>query len=480
MRAFVACLAFAVADPAAAIESAHAADSELLVRDVRLIDGRGGPVEERVSILVRDGRIAAIGADLEAAPSARVIDGKGQTALPGLVDSHVHFVYASGSGYRNDSDATIRELNRQHLRAYLACGVTTVLDAGAFVETVRDIQGWLAAGHPGPRYLTLGPFPRPPGGYGHERFGDESTPVEVEAKLDLIQSLGAAGVKLAIEHGFGADGGAPAQFTPELLQVLVQGAKQRGLPLYVHAMNEAAQEEALALGAHALMHTAIDVLSPTPLSDAFVARLEASGAYQATTLSLFATFPSMFDRARLQDPLTQLVVPRAELETAAAPDVEDRFAIRIFGYTAPWTFEFMRPWLASFFLSKSRLGAAIAMAQQNLLMLHRAGVPIVVGTDAPAPWPEAIYHFHGVQTLEEVLLLGAAGLTPLEAIAAATSGPARMLGRGDEIGTLAPGMRAEILLVEGAPDRDLRDLRRVRYTVQGDVARTPAEWMAAP
>ena len=55
-----------------------------------------------------------------------------------------------------------------------------------------------------------------------------------------------------------------------------------------------------------------------------------------------------------------------------------------------------------------------------------------------------------------------------------------MLGRGDEIGTLAPGMRAEILLVEGAPDRDLRDLRRVRYTVQGDVARTPAEWMAAP
>ena len=473
MRALLAFLAFCAA--------AHAADaSALLVRDARLIDGRGGAVQERVSILVQNGRIAAIGPDLQAPPSARVIDASRLTALPGLIDSHVHFVYASGSAYRSDSDATIRELNRQHLRGYLACGVTTVLDAGAFVETVRDIQGWLAAGHPGPRYLTLGPYPRPPNGYGHPRFGEESTLAQVAAKLDLIQSLGAVGVKLAIEHGFGAGGGAPAQFTPELLQAVVQGAKQRGLPLYVHAMNEAAQSEALDLGAHALMHAALDAQWPTPLSDAFVARMKASGAYQATTLSLFATFPSMFDPARLKDPLTRLVVPRIELETAAAPDAPDRFAVAIFGYAAPWTFEFTRPYLARFFMSQSRLQAAIAMAQQNLLALHRAGVPIVVATDAPSPWPDAIHHFHGVQTLEEVRLLGAAGLTPLEAIAAATSVPARMLGRGDEIGTLAPGMRAEILLVEGAPDRDLRDLHRVRYTVQGDVAHTPAEWMAAP
>jgi imidazolonepropionase-like amidohydrolase len=402
------------------------------------------------------------------------------TALPGLIDSHVHFVYASGSGYRGDSEATIRELNRQHLRAYLACGVTTVLDAGAFVETVRDIQGWLDAGHPGPRYLTLGPYPRPPGGYGHPRFGEESTPTEVEAKLDLIRALGAVGVKIAIEHGFGGSGGAPAQFTPELLQAVVQGARRRGLPLYVHAMNEAAQDEALALGAHALMHSAIDPMWPTPLSDAFVARVRASGAYQATTLSLFSTFPSTFDRARLDDSLTRLVVPQLELETAAAPDAPDRFAISVIGYAAPWTFEFTRPWLASLLMSRSRLQEAIAMAQQNLLKLHRAGVPIVVATDAPSPWPDAIHHFHGIQTLEEIQLLGAAGLSPLEAIAAATSVPARMLGLEAEIGTLAAGRRAEILLVEGAPDRDLGDLRRVRFTVQGDVARTPAEWMAAP
>jgi imidazolonepropionase-like amidohydrolase len=389
----------------------------------------------------------------------------------------VHFVYASGSAYRHDTDADVSALNRRHLRAYLACGVTTVLDAGAFVETVRDIQGWLAAGHPGPRYLTLGPYLLPKGGYGHPRFGGESTPAEVEAKLDLIRSLGAVGVKLAIERDFGSS---ITQFTAELMQAAVDGARRRGLPLFIHATSEEAQSEAIALGARAVMHGTLNAISPVELSDAFVARMKASGAYQVTTLSLFATFPSMFDRARLDDPLTKLVVPRAELETAAAPDASDRFAVGLFGYAAPWTFEFTRPWLASYFMSASKLRAAVAMQQQNLAKLHRAGVPIVVGTDAPSPWPDAIHHFHGVQTLEELQLLGAAGLTPLETIAAATSVPARMLGMGGEIGTLAPGKRAEILLVAGDADRDLASVRRVRFTVQGGVARTPEEWMAAP
>jgi hypothetical protein len=228
------------------------------------------------------------------------------------------------------------------------------------------------------------------------------------------------------------------------------------------------------------MHSAQDPNQPRPLSEDFVARMAASGAYQLTTLSLFATFPTLFDPARIGDPLTRLVVPRIERETAAAPGAREYFDNEVIGFGAPWTFEFTRSWLASIFLSESRMREAVRSAQQNLLRLHRAGVPIAVATDAPSPWPVAIHHFHGVQTIEEVLLLGEAGLSPLEAIAAATSVPARMLGLDAEVGALAPGMRAEIVLVDGAPDRDLRALRRVRFTVQGGVARTPEEWMAAP
>ena len=77
-------------------------------------------------------------------------------------------------------------------------------------------------------------------------------------------------MKIAIEHGFGGSGGEPVQFTPELMQVLVAGARRRGLPLYVHAMNEQSQSEALDLGAHALMHSPSTrsgpPRSPTPSS----------------------------------------------------------------------------------------------------------------------------------------------------------------------------------------------------------------------
>jgi len=457
----------------------HARADEVLVRGALLVDGTGAPPRPDTDVLIRDGRIEAIEAAGSLPARGRVIDAAGMTLLPGLIDAHVHFVAASGSSYRHDSDETIRELNRQHLRAYVACGVTTVLDAGAFTEVARDIQTWLAAGNPGPRYLTTGPYVRPVDGYGHPRFGAEATPADVEAKLDLIQSLGGAGVKIGIERGFGPFGG-PAPFPSEILAAVVEGARRRGLPFYVHARTEATQAEALEIGAHALMHGALDAVAPEEVSDAFIARLAKSGVYQVTTLSVVDTFPTLYDVRRLDEPLVRLVVPPIELETARAPDATRHFDVQVIGWAVPWTFEFTRPWLARFALSRERLLEAMRVGQQNLLREHRAGVPIVAGTDAPSPWPDAIYHFHGPQMAREVELLGEAGFTPLEAIAAATSTPARMLALDAEIGTIAVGKRADLVLVAGDASRDLRSLRDVRWTIRDGVTRTPEEWMQAP
>jgi imidazolonepropionase-like amidohydrolase len=101
----------------------------------------------------------------------------------------------------------------------------------------------------------------------------------------------------------------------------------------------------------------------------------------------------------------------------------------------------------------------------------------VAGTDAPSPWPDAIYHFHGPQVARELELLAEAGLSPLETITAGTSTPAKMLGLDSEIGTLAVGKRADLVLVAGDPSRDLRALRNVRWTIRNGVAHTPEEWM---
>lgn len=454
----------------------HARADDVLIRGVRLVDGSGAPPRANVDILIGDGRILAIEAGGSMEARGTVIDGAGMTALPGLIDAHVHFVAASGSSFRHDSEATIRALTRQHLRAYVACGVTTVLDAGGFTETVREIRSWLAAGNPGPRYLTTGPYVRPPDGYGHPRFGAEATPAEVEAKLDLIQSLGGNGVKLAFEEGFGPFGGPPA-FPPALLDAVVQGARRRALPLYVHARTEATQAAAIDVGARAIMHAALDMMAPEDLSDGFIDRLARSGTYQVTTLSLTDTFPALYDVRRLDEPIVRLVVPDIELATARAPDATRHFYVQVIGWAAPWTWEFTRPWIASVALSRPRLQHAMRVGQRNLLREHRAGVPIVVGTDAPSPWPDAIHHFHGPQVAREMELLGEAGLSPVEVIAAATSTPARMLGLESEIGTIAIGKRADLVLVGGDPSRDLTTLRDVRWVVRDGVARTPGEWM---
>ena len=94
-----------------------------------------------------------------------------------------------------------------------------------------------------------------------------------------------------------------------------------------------------------------------------------------------------------------------------------------------------------------------------------------------AVWPDAIFHFHGVQTPREVELIGGAGLTAMEAIQAATIQSARMLRVDDEIGTVEVGKRADLVIVGGDPLADLRALRDVRWTVRDGVARTPEEWM---
>ena len=463
--------------------AARAGAAELVIRNARLFDATGAAARDGVTITVRDGVIVAIGDPVAVGDDATVIDASGMTVLPGLIDAHVHLAAAPGGAIRGDSPAELNALNQQHRRAYLANGVTTILDPGSPLAPVEAAQRWLAAGNPGPRYLTTGPMLRVPGSYGAEEHGELRTPADVEAALDRLQAIGGVGVKLTTEHGFLPFGSLP-QYPPEIRDAIVAGAKRRGLPLYVHAMSEPDAQAALDLGAHAIMHAPMGgawvgaFLGTDDLSDAYVARLKESGAYQLSTLSVMDTWPGHYDRARLDDPLVQLTVPAAELTTARDADAERLFAVRVLGFVAPWTFESLRGWVARQLWDAENLDDGIAYSQRNLRRLHQAGVPIVAATDAPSVWPEAIYHFHGPQTAREIELVTGAGLTSAEAVIAATRTPARMLGLDCEIGTVEVGKRADLLIVEGDPLADIRALRQVRWTVRDGVARTPGEWMS--
>ena len=461
--------------------SVTAAAASLLIRNARLVDATGAPPRDGVTILVRDGWIAAIG-DGAMTADAPLLDVAGATVLPGLMDAHVHFIAAPGGAVRNDSRAARLELNRQHLRAYLACGVTTVLDAGIDAVTAREIQLLLAGDSPGPRFLTTGPYVRPVGGYGSEEFGAESTVAQVEAKLDLIRSLGGVGVKLTIERGWNPLASL-AGFGPELRRAIIDGAARRGLPLYVHATSEDAQREALAWGARGIMHVVGggrwtgQLSTPRDLPDDFIVEMKAKGAYQVTTLSVIDHWPGLFDRRRLDDALVRRTVPAVELSTARDPDADRIFAVNALGLFVPWLPESLRPIVGGHLWTPERVRDGLRYSQRNVRRLYDAGVPIVVGSDAPSLWPFAPYHFHGPATLREIELLGDAGVPPMAAIVAATRVPAEMLGLGAELGTVEVGKRADLVVLRDDPLRDLRAFRTIRWTIRDGVARTSEEWM---
>src|SRR5438067_384976 len=139
----------------------------VVIRNARVIDGTGAPARA-ATVVIRDGRIAAVSADTATPESARVIDAAGQTLLPGLFDLHTHLSASAATGVAGDWG--------KNLKAYLACGVTSVNDYATYSEMFAPLGQLLASGAvPGPR-VTMAARISTPGGHGTEGgWGDFMT-----------------------------------------------------------------------------------------------------------------------------------------------------------------------------------------------------------------------------------------------------------------------------------------------------------------
>jgi len=273
------------------------AAGSLLIKNARLIDATGSPPRDGMCILIRDGWITEIGSDI-AAEGVEALDAGGATVLPGLIDAHMHFMWGPGSFLREcdwydgqghiDMDCWRRSAEGgghilNYFRAYLACGVTTVLDAAAPAEIVEEIRKHLADGNPGPRFLPLGPFAAPPDGYGSAFAPPIAAVEDVKAHFDLLERLATFGAKTSIERGWGhrADGDYPI-FSPEIREAFKNEAALRGKPVFIHATSERDMRIALEMAPRALMHTLIN--SEEKVSDDFIALMADSDTCQVTTL----------------------------------------------------------------------------------------------------------------------------------------------------------------------------------------------------
>jgi imidazolonepropionase-like amidohydrolase len=379
-----------------------------------ILDGTGRPPLEDGTIIIDQGKILALGdsADVAIPANAREIDARGMTVMPGLADMHVHMV-GGWDGVSVDLLGYQRYLN-----SLLYCGVTTVLDMGNVLPFSIQLRQEIDSGRiVGPRILTSGALIDGPEPYWPDISfavtGEEQIPKFVaklkNERVDFIKAY------------FG--------LTEEQIIRLVRESAQADLPVFIHPPQSISYEALAETGVKAIAHT-----PTTDLTDVAVAKMKEKDIACLTTLTVIEVvgLQRFHDKTFLQHPLVRDTTPPWFLEEiqALAPKTE-------------------RP--------SERLKKAFL----NIKRLHDAGVLLVAGTDAPYP---GVFQGEGIH--RELELLVEAGLTPLEAITAATRNAARLMISEDERGTLAPGKIADLLLIRGRPDRDIRESRNIQQVIK--------------
>lgn len=366
------------------------------------------------SVLVVGSRIVAVHRHLPAPPSAQVIDGSGKTLLPGLIDAHGH---ASAAPFG--------------LLDALALGVTTEL--GMFDDPAL-VADWKATHVDGQRaqYLSSGILATAPGGHGTQ-YGFPiptiAAPEDAQPFVEARVAEGADYIKIVYED-FRHVGYDFPKLSPESLRALIRAAHREHRLAVVHATALADSRTAVRLGADGLVHSFID-LFPDPHYGRFVA---ARGAFVVPTLTLFqVASQTVLGVEPLDDPLLAPFLSPAAVALIEAP--------------FPPGFEL------------TNFEAAVESVRQ----LEAAGAPILAGSDAPNPKTA-----HGATLHRELEMLVYAGFSPARALAAATAEPALRFGLHDR-GRIRPGLRADLLLVNGDPTADVLAARDIAGIWQGGV-----------
>lgn len=465
-------------------EKPQASGPDLLIRNARLIDGTGAPPRPSSSILVENGVVRAVSQQTISA-QAQTVDAEGQTIVPGLFDAHVHLQSVPGAIYRQDSDETLHRYRLHHLRAYVACGVTTVLDNAISADILKNIQEHLHGGGVGPNVFALAPafYPRKgylDGGMLTPFWGPHWRPTDNAGDIRVLYEEYAGipniiGSKVLMEEGFGPIKIWPL-FPKKTRTLIRQEADRRNMPLHIHAYTAKTQAIGLEMNVHCFAHSGFIAGSP---SRRFLHRMKESGSYLTTTLA--STFDQMlmqFDLGMLDDPLFELTVPPAQLQTARSEKAWAEFMFAFSRNTGPkWIPERFTRFILKRMNLEKEIRKPFANAKKAIKVMHDYGIPISLGSDT-ANWPLFLNFFHGPSTIRELELLGELGMTPMEAIESATRIPAEMMGVSDRLGTIEKGKSADMVCVGQDPLAGLSALRKPSWVMKRGEMRTPSQWMA--
>ncbi|MDM4765795.1 amidohydrolase family protein [Pelomonas sp. SE-A7] len=418
---------------AASLLLAGAAWSDTLVHAGRLIDVEQGRVLERMSIVIKDGRIAEVRAGyLDPKGYAPYHDLRERTVMPGLIDMHVH-VSGESSGMigqverftLNPADHALRAT--QYLNRTLFAGFTTVRDLGSgngLAISLRDAvrKGWVK----GPRIFaagkaigTTGGHADPTNGLSQELMHDPGPEAGVingadesrkavrqryKEGADLIKITGTGGVLSQARNGQNP------QFMEDEVEAIVKTARDYGFAVAVHAHGKEGMLRAVKAGVDSIEHG-------TFMDDEVMREMKARGTWYVPTIS---AGKFVAEKAKIDGYYSELVRPKA---AAIGPQIQSTFA-----------------------------------------KAYKAGIKIAFGTDAAvAP--------HGSNAKEFVYMVEA-GMSPMDAIRSATINAAQLLRQADQLGSIAPGKLADLVAVPGDPLSDISQMLKVDFVMKDGLLQT--------
>jgi len=387
----------------------------------RVLDVKSGKMLSDQTIVIDDGKIASVGtsAETKVPAGATVIELANATVLPGLIDAHTHLTFDPQFGYESLGISIPREtlIGAKNARVTLQAGFTTVRNVGASGYTDVALRDAINAGDvPGPRMLVSGPALSITGGHCDNNLlpfeyhatsnGVADGIAAVQQKVRQNIKYGSDLIKVCATGGVLSKGDDPqaSQFTLEEMKAIVADAHRLGRKVAAHAHGAQGILWASQAGVDSIEHGSY-------IDDAGIAEMKKNGTYLVPTLYLGDWF-------------------LANAEKNHVPD---------------------------FYLVKAK--AVMPVARQNIAHAFASGVKVAFGTDA------AVYP-HGLNAHEFAVMVKL-GLTPLQAIQAATVNAADLLGWSGKVGSLEPGAWADIVAVEGDPLKDVTTLERVKFVMKG-------------
>jgi len=400
--------------------------ADLVVRDVTLLDGTGAPAQAGVSVHVRDGRILAVQSRAPRIRGAKVIDGRGKYLIPGLIDTHIHLqggrIPQPGGGVRVDRELAVRTLH-----GYLYSGVTSVVDQGNAADFIFGLREEERAGTLlAPRIFATGANIAVPKGYGDNPFSikvgdfaaDRPTLEAHFARRPDIQKF------LYDELGtFGAPK-APV-LADDVYAAIVRLAKESGIRTTVHVVDGTGARKSLEAGIEAFSHTV-----RAGITEDTLALLRERRVPVSSTLAVITHIARVADHLEfLQGELFKATV---EPEQLAEQQGAERQRYISSGMSARF-----QPMVPQMFSTARRM--------------HESGVIIALGTDRT----------FGASVHMELELLHEAGIPLADLLRIATLNGAIYLGLERELGSIVPGKRADMLLLEADPRRDVTAYRRI-------------------